>query len=474
MATAAVIPPNERYPRLKEFLLGQAQTIQRVKEQFRQLIPEQSSPFLYLSYPWIAEPSNPEQERLVATRRAQIQEAGFDGATVRAGLEEILQQDRHLRNCCVGAGQLAHFLDMAFVSPAAQQLMGGGTVENIGHLYDQFLLLTYGQGRFRAFSLSHIFNFDSDEPSLRFGDVRVEKLDGTTISNILGEFTVASFIHPFGGGDYFIVTEREGPCDDHVRFIFEEQDRAETFVQVLQYFKDGIVHVDYSVPHFLPQWVNQIRKLGIFYVGSPRRYAYDQGRRLYRVNRDEVEQITHWWTTYQSPDIAGHLADEQHTMRKAGLRAGEYYELSHTQASAVDRLLNLAISLEALFSPDERGEFNFRISQNISQLVGTTPEERVRIFREFKRFYDRRSKLVHGQYDVAAFYEGRFVTHEECDQWASDIRQAILRFLVLYLRGSNERTDVLRELTEAALDASVAETLREQSDPQRFLTELGV
>jgi hypothetical protein len=79
--------------------------------------------------------------------------------------------------------------------------------------------------------------------------------------------------------------------------------------------------------------------------------------------------------------------------------------------------------------------------------------------------------LVHGDYDIEAFLAGRFVTHDECDGWASPIRQAILRFLVLYLRGQNSRDDLLNDLSEGSLDAGKAEALRARSSIDTFLAE---
>jgi hypothetical protein len=300
----------------------------------------------------------------------------------------------------------------------------------------------------------------------------VERLDGPTIPVILGETSAVSFIHPPGTGDFFIVSEQEGPCDEHVKWLFEQKSKAELFMHVLEYFKDGVVHIDYAVPHFMPQWVNQIRKWGVFFVGDPRRMPYEGGQKFYTVRKDEMDGITRWWTAYQNPKIFERISDLRHTLRQAGLRAAEYYELNHSQDKPADRLISLAIALEALFSPDDKGEFTFRISQSLSQLVGTTEQERTAIFQDTKKFYSRRSELVHGQYDVDAYLKGQFVTHQECDNWASPIRQAILRFLVLYLRGRNERAEILKELSFAALDAGAADRLRHESQVESLLAEV--
>ena len=84
---------------------------------------------------------------------------------------------------------------------------------------------------------------------------------------------------------------------------------------------------------------------------------------------------------------------------------------------------------------------------------------------------DSRRELVHGQYDVKKYLAGEFVTHEDCDNWASPIRRAILAVLVLYLRGQNKREDLLKELSLAALDSQTSEKLRSQSHLDTYFAE---
>lgn len=472
MVGPSASPPDDRAHDLKDFLIEQSKSVARIKIQHKQLLPDTVAPLLYLVFPWIAQPTDAVQEQLLAARRRDFQTAGFDGAAVRHGLERILETDKQLRECCVGTLPLAHCFDLAFITSATLLIVSDPHSKLLDDLYQEFETTIYGQGRFRAISLCHLFNFQSDESSLKFVDVRVERLDGPTISRILGERSAASFIHPAGTGDYFIVSEREGPCEDHIKWIFEEKSRAELFTHVLQYFKDGVVHIDYAAPHFLPEWVNQIRKWGIFFVGTPRRLPYEGGQRFYVVLDREREAISRWWRAYQKPDIFQRVGDLRHTLRQAGLRAADYFETSHAQEKPADRLISLAVALEALFSPDDKGEFTFRIAQSLSQLVGTTAEERATLFRATKTFYSRRSELIHGQYDIEAYLKGQFVTHSECEQWASPIRRAILRFLVLHLRGLKHRDEVLNELSLAAFDQDASERLRQESDPERLLTEI--
>lgn len=119
MGADLVIPLAERYRDLKEFLFARAKNVAQIRASKPNLIPDGASPFLYLVFPWIAMPTSREQEIIIETRRAEFETAGFDGSVAVDALKEILMNDKHLRECCVGVGQLAHFLDIAFVTPAA-------------------------------------------------------------------------------------------------------------------------------------------------------------------------------------------------------------------------------------------------------------------------------------------------------------------------------------------------------------------
>jgi hypothetical protein len=472
MQASVAIPIDERAPQLKDFLFDQAMIVGKIRSERKVAIPESATPFLFLVFPWIVNPTSDDQQKAFEARRQEFIAAGFDGRASGGQLGNILDADKHLRECCVAKPQLAHCCDLGFINAASSLIAAGAPKEKLNEVYDRFVADIYGQGRFRAIALCHIFNLGADQPSLKFGDVRVERLDASTISQVLGETSAISFIHPPGTGDYFVISELEGPCDDHVAWLFGEKNKAELFLHVLQYFKNGVVHMDCAAPYFLPHWVNQIRKWGIFFVGNPRRFPYEKGQKTYTISKEEIAPIQRWWSVYQRPEILKRIDDLSNKLRQAGLRAGEYYELNHTQEKPTDRLLSLAVALEALFSPDDKGEFTFRIAQSLGQLVGTAGAQRSAIFVDTKKFYSRRSELIHGQYDLKAYLEGRFVTHDECDRWASYIRQAILRFLVLCLRGRNDRSEILSLLSTSALDAETGEKLRRESELSTFLDEI--
>jgi hypothetical protein len=153
------------------------------------------------------------------------------------------------------------------------------------------------------------------------------------------------------------------------------------------------------------------------------------------------------------------------------LRAGTFYEAHYEKQDAPSRLIDLAIALEAFFSPSREGELTYRMAQAAACLVAETVDERKEIFRFVKDMYSRRSALFHGQYDIDAYSEGKFVSDEEIEQLASVIRRAMLRFIVLFIRGSNSREEILNRLVDSTLDPRTRETLLAESDPARFIEE---
>jgi hypothetical protein len=85
--------------------------------------------------------------------------------------------------------------------------------------------------------------------------------------------------------------------------------------------------------------------------------------------------------------------------------------------------------------------------------------------------YACRSKLFHGAYDVNAVYEGRFICDEEIEQLSSIVRESILRFIILLLKGENKREEILKKISEGFTTLAVSQAVQDASDPNKFLTE---
>jgi hypothetical protein len=478
-----VIPVGERYGKLKEFLFEYVEIVAKLRTSNKAPAEQQLS-FFFLMYPWLADPAvmPSEQKALMERRKAEITQLGFDAERAKKYLEDILANDKHLAECCPTPLHLANYVDTSFISNVASTKNVGTAQEKLDFAFEEFESLTYHQGRFRRIALSHLFNLDMDGTSASFegdsttkGSVRIERIDQSTIPRILGESGFQAFLHPAHAGNCFVVEEEAASSVDDMQWLIAKRAKAYFFAEVLQYFKDGVVHLGYSVPFFLPQWAHQLRRVGLFFLGNPRLSAYEAGKRLYFVAESEKKALGQWWKAATAPKIIEALESGKSKLRQATNRAARYYESSHERAEAVGRLIDVAIGLESLFSPSDQGELNFRIAQSTAQFVGKDAAERQEIFTHIKDMYSRRSKLVHGSYDVEKYEKGEFVTAAEIDLWTSYLRRAYLGFLAIYLRlylegnRNSSRDPILERIAMANFDGGIAEKLREEGDIEKLL-----
>jgi hypothetical protein len=472
------IPPTplqERFPKLEEYLCAFAAEITPIWRGHPELLtPRPSHILLLLTLPWILELEVPdigiELRSLIDRRKTEIQALGFSGEQIATRLQEIHQADAHLSECCPTIVHLAIHISRNFVYEAIQ-LLEARSESLLDGLFKQFSSLTYEQGRFRRSAFTHIVNLEMPERDTDFGGVRVIRLNPDFIQKIVGEPGNRTFLHPPGIGCAFVYVN-EGPTkekdDDWLR---RKHIEAEWFVRILQYFKDGVIHAGYTTASFFPDWVNEVRREGIFFLGKPRRLAYEEGGQLYSLSKEEIADVADYLKVMRLPHISAMLEDRGSVLRQCILRAGDYYEKSHTEESRPEMLVDLAIALEALFSPTDKGELRFRVAQMAAQLAGDSLSARENIFAEVKRFYDRRSKLVHGDYDTKKYYDGTFITHDEIQAWSSIVRRATLAFLILAFRGKKTRAELHELLEKAAFDESVGAELRSASETKQFIRE---
>ncbi len=78
----------------------------------------------------------------------------------------------------------------------------------------------------------------------------------------------------------------------------------------------------------------------------------------------------------------------------------EKYNSSLLRVDFLDKLLDATICFETMTPGNS--ELVFRLSQNVSFIVGVNPTERLQIFDKMKLLYDVRSKLVHGDLNEKA------------------------------------------------------------------------
>src|SRR5262249_53824589 len=101
-ANPMVIPVGERYGNLKELLLKYVAIVTEIRGRSAQLAQQFPQFFLYLSFPWVADPAllNAVQGAAFDQRKREIAALNFDGEKTRRELETVLANDRHLAACC--------------------------------------------------------------------------------------------------------------------------------------------------------------------------------------------------------------------------------------------------------------------------------------------------------------------------------------------------------------------------------------
>jgi hypothetical protein len=475
-----VVPPNERYPGLKPALFDFVDQLAKIREDNPNLA-EQSLFFTFLTFPWLAAAGTLTQEQIFhqERRKLEIEQLGFDGERAKRILDDILAKDQHLRECCPSPLHLATYFDAKFLTSSADAKRRGVPLSRLEFAFEAFESLTYQQ-RFRRIALSHLYNFDMEgdhaviEGTEPLGDIRIERLNERAIPAILGESGFQAFLHPVGVGNCFVLEEESASHKDDLQWISEKRQKAWYFAQVLQYYKDGVVHLGYSVPVFFPEWAGQVRRSGVFFLGDLRRVPYENGNKAYFLDATAKEHLDLWWRAATAAPTIEALAYRKGKLRQATWRAGEYYESSHRRSDPVDRLIAIAIGFESLFSPSDQGELNFRICEAAAQFLGRSPAERQQIFSDLKRMYRRRSEIVHGTYDLEKYDSGQFVTPAELDAWAGYLRRAMAGFLALYLTGNRdaERDPILTRIAGVNFDESKRAKLSEDSDLEKVLRRL--
>jgi len=429
-------------------------------------------PLRYLLQPWLE-----EGERTIGgsfnARRAEMLTLGIDGASYVARFQGVLRSDDHLKQCCGWVSPLIDHIDR-HVGSLLINLMGTSHLGEAESDWNDFLSLTYANP-LKRFSYTHLFNFKTEQAPLELGGPRIEALSPHDVADLLGEnLSAVRFFQRPAESEYFLVFEESGWVANPREWLSAKQQEANEIVFLFQLFKPGVIHTTYTVPSFSPSWVSELwsRAISPSYLGTLRSCPYQKGRAPYSLDQKESETLRGWVDFYQSSACKTKLMAKANGFGQMLLRSAEYYRSSLSRERAPERLVDLAIALESMFTPaSAHTELTFRISQNVSQLIGDDGPARIEISKLVKKLYERRSALLHGQYDYGKFARGEFVSDEELDAWTDVVRKAMLRLTVLYFRGETDRERFLADLSSAGLDQSLSGKVRLESHPNALLSD---
>lgn len=390
--------------------------------------------------------------------------APYDRYPVEPLLEELLATDLHLMATCLNAATLADALEAILLD----RIIGNSAVFTSGAELDEvitsYLISELFSEDYTRTLYFRVYNLLMERPAfpvLRL-NASLSVVADLGIPRITGEPTPTSTLHLPNTGNTFLVFEDTGFGND-IEWWKDRWTDANTVVGALKYLKYGIVDIDYSVIHFTPNWVNLVRKYGISMWGRPRTDVQEARFTLNEAEHATVVRYLNAALRYRPA-----LQDLRPTLRQATATAGDYYEGHHRRTTPEDQLIDLVIALESLFSPSDKDELRFRISLNTALLLGKDPEDRNAIKDFVMRMYSHRSALVHG--GKSPFQSGR-LTMADVARLGDLVREALLRLVVLYVRGQQNRQQVLNEIMQGAFNSVYLEDIRKRSDLKIFLAE---
>ncbi|HEV7644969.1 MAG TPA: hypothetical protein VGO50_13575 [Pyrinomonadaceae bacterium] len=411
------------------------------------------------------------EEKDEGTQRAQL-ENGIDREQIVSELEEMLASDSHLLKCCVTYNRLAMWLDR-FIAEAYRLNFGKMPDDaRFEEFFDAFLEETYKES-FRSKFYSHVFNLTCEQDSLDFGDLKIQKLDLSQRFRVLGDHSTLSLLHPHHNiGEYFIVSKTSELIKDDWEWQFDERVKAEDFARLFQYFKDGVVHINYSIVRFYPAWVNTIRFGGLAFSGAQRRFPHENGGKMYSISDDEYHELIEWLSLYKLPEVEGKFdlpTEEKNALGKKIELAGVYFEASHTHNELFRKLIDLAIALELIFHPHNKDEISFQLSQLGAQFLGADAAQKKEIFKDIKLMYTKRSDVFHGNQEQQ---EKKPVTLEEVERWSGLIRRSMVKLITLYIRGRENHKEIIQQIRDSLFDPVEFEKLEQESNLLTLIEEI--
>lgn len=161
----------------------------------------------------------------------------------------------------------------------------------------------------------------------------------------------------------------------------DPSNRIYQFVTALRLFKSGVVGFNEisTTPETPFFWGYSRRSGGAKTFRGPK----------YVLRKEEIIQFKDFWK-----QISTFFPSEPRRLAIARRR----FEIAYERSLPQDKLIDFMIAYEALFfKQGELGEFGHKLSTRVSKLLRKTYQERATVAKEVKEFYDKRSKIVHGE-----------------------------------------------------------------------------
>jgi len=294
-------------------------------------------------------------------------------------------------------GYLRYFLSPIFENYLKNRKLDEELLKKLYSAFEDFII----GNRILIHDYAYLMNFDSDVDSIDIEkDLAIRKVANEELQSLLqssGRFpSMYSFTTlPIYAMDV-TYSRRKVIGSERKRQFPDSAEKLHILIIALRLFKPGIVGFnEISTAPETPFLWGSIRS------GMAKKTFVGQ---KYHLKQEEIKQFKDFWKKFSS-----FYASKPQHFAIALRRFGSAYERTNPQ----DKLIDYMIAYEALFfKQGESGEFRHKLSTRVSRLLGKTYGERKAIAEEIRDFYDKRSKVVHGEkVELPREFVGRVERH---------------------------------------------------------------
>ena len=189
----------------------------------------------------------------------------------------------------------------------------------------------------------------------------------------------------------------------------------ESFESLLRLFQPGGVSVRRH-SNYMPRVVGQEFKRTIFFPGVPVKpeTATLYERPAYPLDDQALGEFIKFFNAYW--EIL-----QENTPAYLAI-ALTRFNSSYERRSLADRLVDLVISLEALFGDGESSSIAYKVATRCACWLYPLGKERLETFRTIKKLYGFRSRVVHGGPKASP-------SEKQVDQLENVVRTSLIKFL---------------------------------------------
>jgi hypothetical protein len=182
---------------------------------------------------------------------------------------------------------------------------------------------------------------------------------------------------------------------------------------------------------------------------------------LYALNKKEASKFTRFYISFSN--LSGKIQRQKFLQIAIGRFTSAFEERNHE-----DKIIDLAIALEALFSTSSE-DLTYKLKVRISVLLARNDSEADFLFDFIGKAYSTRSKLVHGKVDkesLGTFSIGakKFSVYDIAAELERITRLSILKILTLFSHDNYRSQDDIIDAVDRAAIGSSKKIIRQNSN----------